>query len=301
MVYVQERSQSATLAWMDRAGTLTTILTRNDLAVPRISPDGRRIVFSDQKRNMVVFDIARGTIDVIVSGASTSSGSGRPQWHPDGQRIVFQSNVSGDWDLYQVAIPSRSEPERLLERLHSQQPTSWSPDGRLIAYVELHPETGFDLWVLPVGAEPVPVLVTAFNESSAVFSRDGRFLAYVSDVSGRREVYVRTYPEGDVYTISGDGGESPVWSRDGDEIFYRRGNAFMAVPVTTSPEFRAAAPELLHEQRFDWGIGGQAAGYDVAPGDERFVVVADRSTTELKVVFNWFQELERLMSTDSGR
>ena len=297
MVYVEERTQSATLAWMDRAGTLTTILTRTDLGSPRISPNGRRIVFVDEKRNMGVLDIARGTTDIIVSSASMSST--RAQWHPDGQRIVFQSNVSGDWDLYEVTIPPRGEPERLLERLYPQQATSWSPDGRFIAYAELHPDTGYDLWVLPVGAEPVPVLVTEFNESNAFFSRDGRFLAYVSDVSGRREVYVRSFPEGEVTTISSDGGESPIWSRDGDEIFYRRGNAFMAVRVTTSPEFRAAAPELLHEQRFDWGVGLAPALYDVAPGDERFVVVADRATTELKVVFNWFNELERLMSTEN--
>ncbi len=71
----------------------------------------------------------------------------------------------------------------------------------------------------------------------------------------RESAFWGTYPEGEVYTISSDGGESPVWSRDGDEIFYRRGNASMVVRVTTSPEFRAAAPEVLHEQRFDWGVG----------------------------------------------
>ncbi len=54
---------------------------------------------------------------------------------------------------------------------------------------------------------------------------------------------------------------------------------------------------MLHEKRFDWGFGLFPVDYDVAPGNERFVVVADRSTTELKVVFNWFNELERLVPT----
>ena len=141
--------------------------------------------------------------------------------------------------------------------------------------------------MLPVGEEPVPVLATEFNEDAPAFSPNGRYIAYVSNQSGRYQVYVVSYPEGEVFRISTDGGEEPVWSRDGRELFFRHGIRFLSVAITDDPEFQTSTSTKLHEQPFD------RSGY----GGERFVVVADRSTTEFKVVFNWFQELERLAPT----
>ena len=46
------------------------------------------------------------------------------------------------------------------------------------------------------------------------------------------------------------GGTEPVWSRAGNELFYRRGNAFMAVPFATEPDFSPGAPRTLFEGNF---------------------------------------------------
>ena len=40
---------------------------------------------------------------------------------------------------------------------------------------------------------------------------------------------------GEKRTISTEGGNEPVWSRNGRELFYRSGDTMMAVDVTTSP------------------------------------------------------------------
>ena len=63
--------------------------------------------------------------------------------------------------------------------------------------MESSPETGLDIWVLPLtGNEPKPrpVVQTPFREEYPEFSPDGRWLAYASDESGQLEVYVRPYP-----------------------------------------------------------------------------------------------------------
>ena len=151
--------------------------------------------------------------------------------------------------------------------------------------------------MLPVGEEPVPVLATEFNEDAPAFSPNGRYIAYVSNQSGRYQVYVVSYPEGEVFRISTDGGEEPVWSRDGRELFFRHGIRFLSVAITDDPEFQTSTSTKLHEQPFDRSGYGFGSYYDVSLDGERFVVVADRSTTEFKVVFNWFQELERLAPT----
>ena len=60
-------------------------------------------------------------------------------------------------------------------------------------------------------------------------SPDGRWMAYVSTESGDPQVYVQAYPAGvPRHQISADGGISPVWRRDGREIFYMRQNAAAA-------------------------------------------------------------------------
>ena len=67
-----------------------------------------------------------------------------------------------------------------------------------------------------------PFLKTPFSEGIAQFSPDGRWLAYQSNESGRFEVYVRPFPEGDPkLTVSAEGGFEPMWSPRGGELFYR--------------------------------------------------------------------------------
>ena len=155
---------------------------------------------------------------------------------------------------------------------------------------------GLDIWVLPIGDEALPILVTPANEYQSTFSPDDRFLAYVSDESGRAEVYVRDFPDGETHPLSVGGGNAPAWSKDGRELFYRNGRKFLAVDVSSKPGFRPSAPKLLHEVRFDRSWGFFPNYYDVAP-DGRFLVVEDRSTNQFNVVFNWFDELTRLVPT----
>jgi len=184
----------------------------------------------------------------------------------------------------------------LLVREYDQLPACWSSDGRLLAFREIHPKTGDDIWVLPLGEQPVEVLATEASERSAMFSPDGRWLAYVSDESGRNQVYVRSYPGGgEVYPISRDGGVEPLWSRDGRELFFRKGDALLSVTITANPELEATIPIVLFEKSFDWGVS--ETSYDVSPDGRRFLTVGDRSTTEFRVVLNWFEELNRLVPT----
>ena len=94
--------------------------------------------------------------------------------------------------------------------------------------------------------------------------------------------------------MSADGGNAPARSKDGRELYYRNGRQFLAVEVSSEPDFRASAPKLLHEVPFDRGYPLFPDYYDVAPGG-RFLVVEDRSTKQFNVIFNWFDELERLV------
>ena len=67
---------------------------------------------------------------------------------------------------------------------------------------------------------------------------------------------------------------------------------FSPSEISSEPDFRASAPKLLHEVRFDRAYPRWSMYYDVAP-DGRFLVVEDRSTTQFTVVLNWFEELKQ--------
>ena len=78
---------------------------------------------------------------------------------------------------------------------------------------------------------------------------------------------------------------------------YRNRRQFLAVEISSEPDFRPSAPKRLHEVPFDHGYPLFPDYYDVAPNG-RFLVVEDRSTKRFNVIFNWFDELERLAPTE---
>ena len=189
----------------------------------------------------------------------------------------------------------------LLRREYQQIPTSWSPDGRVLVYHEVHPQTGQDIWQVEPGRAPALVLATPFNESGAVFSPDGRFLAYVSDESGRIETYVRSYPTGTKkLLVSTNGGAEPVWSSDGKELFYRESGGMMAVPVTLQPAFRAGIPRQLFDDHFDWSANHQ----HYSAGGGRFLMVQrnqDFPSERVHVILNFGEELTANASAGGRR
>src|SRR5262249_42240563 len=96
-----------------------------------------------------------------------------------------------------------------------------------------------------------PRVLLNFPSLGAKFSPDGQLIAYASTVSGRSEIYVQPFPSlSSKWTISTDGGGSPVWSASGRELFYRQGAKMMAVSIERNPAFRASKPTLLFERRY---------------------------------------------------
>ena len=83
---------------------------------------------------------------------------------------------------------------------------------------------------------PRPLIKTPFGEPNAEISPDGRWVAYQSNESGRFEIYVRPFPNVDAgrWLVSTDGGIQPLWSKNGQELFYVGSNgALMSVSVVS--------------------------------------------------------------------
>ena len=302
------------LVWVDRSGgeeAVRSIPRAEWYVYPRISPDGNHVavgVLDGPSANLWVLGIERESRSQATFGASNHQFY--PIWTPDGSQLTFADSTNPT-NRIQLVPAGGGARATLLDRSERQFPTSWSPDGRALAFYVDHPDTLRDLWVLPVAADgtpgtPVEFLATQSQERGATFSPDGRWLAFVSDKSGQDEVYVRPYPATgpQEYTISAGGGEEPVWSWDGHELFYRKDDQMMVVPVDTTGSFGHGSPELLFTGTYDpdTSISGGIPNYDVAT-DGRFLMIklvepATSSSAEIVLVQNWFEELKRLVPVD---
>jgi eukaryotic-like serine/threonine-protein kinase len=314
LAYIAGNSDTnRSLVWLDRTGKATDALqAKGAFQSPRLSPDGKRVVVSSldgSNLNLWAYEFERGTRLRLT----TTGNSRRTVWSPDGLQVAFYSTPStaatadrgeGDSDQDLYVVPSTGgEPKKLLTRPGAQFPDAWSPDGRVLVFEEGEAATGparRDLWVLPIGEAPRPLVVTRFYERGAVFSPDGRWLAFVTDESGRAEVYVQPFPgPGPKVAISNNGGLQPMWARDGRELFYREGGWMMAAPIKLDP-FRVEAPRKLFEfPAATFNLDPNFADYDVAPDGRFLAIQADTAAAdEINVVVNWTEELKRLVPTN---
>ena len=209
--------------------------------------------------------------------------------------MAFSSNRAGALNLYWTPIDNAAAQERLAPSEAIQLPASWAVDGRVLAFVERHPTTGRDIWMLPLigDRKPHTFLNAAFDESAPRFSMDGRLIAYVSNESGQNEVYVRSFPgPSGPRRISESGGTEPVWAPNARTLFYRTGDRMMSVRLGSDAE-PAGAPELLFSGNFEPGTL-DLANYDVMPDGQRFVMVRATETEaarELRVALQWLHEV----------
>ncbi len=297
MVYVTGGSvaRQGTLVWLDRRGVEQPAgAFDRPIAQPRLSPDGQRVaVVARGEPDVWQLDLTRDAWTRVTFDGSSAF----PLWRSDG-RLTFSSGKAGPYNIYLKNTDASGSEERLFEVARSSYPLSWSPDGRLLAFVSINAETGNDIWLFDATERkaPRPFLASPFAEGAPVFSPDGRHMAYVSNESGRPEIYLQPIDRpGEKLIVSAGGGVEPVWPRNSRELFYRSGNAIMAVDVTVGRTLSAGKPREVFERNFERTTAFWA-NYDVDNQGQRFLMLkgatAPAAPAEIRVVINWFEELK---------
>jgi len=284
------------ITWFDRLGkNLGTVGAPGDVQWPTLSPDGNTIAFDRRNggnSDIWLLDLARGAESRFTFGPKGHNEY--PVWSPDGTHIAFSSTRSTAQDIYQRQMGGTAMDEILDPDELSKRPTDWSRDGKFILEenANLGP-TLSDLWMLATspdrkdGNKPVAVLHSEFQEGQGKLSPDGHWLAYRSNESGGNEVYVTSFPTPTAKSkISTGGGQWPVWSRDGRELYFvATDRKLMAVAVKAAGEkFEAGVPSPLFEIRLP--ANGR---YDVSK-DGRFLVpmqIEQSAIVPLTIVQNW--------------
>ena len=286
-----ERVRKADLIWVDRAGKASPV-QHGESVEPyafSVSPDGRQAaveLIEGASRGVWILDLERGSKRLLASEGTA------PIFSRDGAFVTYVSGHGAEETFCRRRADGTGDEERLFT--HSagwSTPVDWSPDDRSLLFTTYSTRGDSDVWIHS-GGKSSPLLASPFNEWLATFSPDGRFVAFDVDEGGDSNVYLQPFPgPGPRTSVSIGGGGGPRWGRDGRHLFYSDGNRMLVVAVETEPVLRVGRPQVLFEGGPRW------QSYDLT-ADGRFLALLPRAIkdgpVELRVVLNWFEELERL-------
>lgn len=289
---------ASTLTWVDREGREEALGTPpRPYLHPRLSPDGKQVAvfIDDQGHDIWVWDVAGHTLS---QRTFDPAGDQSPVWTTDGKHLIFFSQRDGAEGLFEQSANGSG----LAERLGAGIPSSVTPDGK---YVILYRSAKDIVMMALDGTRPVePLVNTSSIERNGVVSRNGHWLAYESDSSGQFEIYVRPFPnvEAGLSRISAAGGTRPLWSRNGQELFYVApdGSLMAARVEPRGGAWSSESPVKVLEARYATTGVRPGRTYDVSLDGQRFLVIkppaaSQAGAPQISIVQGWFEELKRLV------
>jgi tricorn protease len=184
-----------------------------------LSPDGKRVVFA-----------ARGDIFTVPAEKGptrnlthTSRAHDKwPRWSPDGKRIAFISDMTGEDEVYVINQDGTGTPEQLTSNGDQMRFfANWSPDGECIAFTD---KSGH-LQVVEVKSKKVTEVVDVKADYTAdyTWSPDGGHLAFsMQDENGFSSIYIWSVDGQKLNRVTGEtfNEYEPVWDPKGEYLYY---------------------------------------------------------------------------------
>ena len=202
-----------------------------------LSPSGQRALL-----------VARGEIFNLPAEEGTTlnlshnSGSREKDavWSPDGSRVAYISDVSGEYEIYVIDSRGESEPIKLTTHTSGyRHALKWSPDSKKLAYADetlrcyyLDIATRKITQVDKADYEHMDVSQNVKEISDFSWSPDSRYIAYSKmneDLLNR--IYIYSLEENRSYQISNDqfSDFNPVFTPDGEHLIFISNRRFEPV------------------------------------------------------------------------
>ncbi len=191
-----------------------------------LAPDGRRLVFavlginSDLWRLPVSPETGRAT-GMPEPVLATTRVESRGAWAPDGRRMAFNSDRTGEMNLW--VRDSSGGVRQVTSGPGGDYQPMWSPDGSALVFFSAR-GGNTDIWRVDLGDSSLTRLTDdRALDTNPFYSPDGRHIAFVSDRSGRSEVWLMNPDGSDQRQLASVGcwGHFLVWTRDSRAVVFR--------------------------------------------------------------------------------
>jgi TolB protein len=192
-----------------------------------LAPGGKSLFFAILRQNADLWRLPvtpasgapTGPPEALVGSTREDS---RGAWSPDGRRVAFNSDRTGDMNLWLRSLDDVSERQLTRGPGGDFQPT-WSPDAKSLVFFSMRSGDS-KIWSLDVASGALRQLTQGASiDANPFFSPDGTRIAYHSDASGRMEVWTMRADGGEARQLTrvGSGPHFVRWSRDGRSILFR--------------------------------------------------------------------------------
>ncbi len=184
-----------------------------------LSPKGERAVIA-ARGDVFTVPAEKGPIRNLTRTSGTHDKGAA--WSPDGSRIVFISDRSGEEELYSIAQDGSGELIQLTDGgAEMRYAPSFSPDGSRLAFTD---KSG-RLYSLTIETKAMVQVARdkGGNVSDFTWSPDSKWLAFsLSDENGFRSLHLWGVDEGRLRRVTGEefNESEPVWDPDGKYLYY---------------------------------------------------------------------------------
>ena len=202
-----------------------------------LSPKGKRALFV-ARGDVFTAPIEKGSTRNLTNSSSAHDKHAR--WSPDGGKIAFVSDLSGEEQLYLIDQSGRGEPEALTSghKVMLGAP-EWSPDGKRLAYSDKDGK----VFVLTIETKAVVEIVDSSRGgiSDYTWSACSGHLAFtMRESNGFGRLHLWSVADGKVRPVTDPlfDVDSPTWDPEGNYLFYLSRREF--APQISSIEWNYA-------------------------------------------------------------
>jgi tricorn protease len=203
-----------------------------------LSPKGERAVFA-ARGDIFTAPIEKGPVRNLTN--SSGAHDKAPAWSPDGSRIAFISDKTGEEEIYAIAQDGSKPAEQLTSGGKAMRyGPIWSPDGKYIVFSDKDGK----VYILTVADKKLAEVADSKRGQvqNYTWSPKGNYLAFsMQDDNGASSVYVWSSKDNQLHRLTNStfNETNPAWDPQGNYLFYFSTREF--APLISSVEFNYAA------------------------------------------------------------